>query len=91
MVDNGTYEELQTKGIDFAALLREYEDEEENPKEEALSRQHSVRSRESDVNSPEDVAFDDVRESLYETEICLWPFSVFLFSFRPYHKYLLMK
>ncbi|XP_071837972.1 ATP-binding cassette sub-family C member 4-like [Apostichopus japonicus] len=68
MVDNGTYEELQTKGIDFAALLREYEDEEESPKEEALSRQHSVRSRESDVNSPEDVAFDDSYSEVDNTE-----------------------
>ncbi|PIK47382.1 putative multidrug resistance-associated protein 4 isoform X3 [Apostichopus japonicus] len=68
MVDIGTYEELQTKGIDFAALLREYEDEEESPKEEALSRQHSVRSRESDVNSPEDVAFDDSYSEVDNTE-----------------------
>lgn len=59
MVDCGTYEELQTRGIDFAALLKEYEDEER--KSEKLSRSQSIISRESEGASPEDVAFNDVR------------------------------
>ncbi|KAJ8031340.1 Multidrug resistance-associated protein 4 [Holothuria leucospilota] len=62
MVDCGTYDELQKKGIDFAALLKEYEDETEEADEDTagkLSRTQSVTSRESEAASPEDVAFTD--------------------------------
>ncbi|KAJ8030792.1 hypothetical protein HOLleu_27302 [Holothuria leucospilota] len=66
MVDCGTYEELQTRGIDFAALLKEYEDEE--CKSEKLSRSQSIISGESEGASPEDVALTDDYEEVEDKE-----------------------
>lgn len=63
MVDCGTYKELQRRGIDFAALLKEYKDEDEQ--EESKPRSLSIGSRASDGTSPEDVAFDDVSDNVY--------------------------
>ena len=46
MVTCGTYEELQTSGVDFAALLKEYEQEEEI---DHVSQTGSVRLRKISV------------------------------------------